>query len=118
VLRLAQRVQPERLVILTDEPGRLDLGPLAAFHPVEWGVDSDNSWRWLRTCRRLAIPLGHAADWWAAWLSDAEEIYVCDPWGPGVESPCQGEYGCGWLGGRPLGRPDLRVNEPRWIYDW
>lgn len=115
--RLAQSTPHDRLILLTDSPLRAS-GELGDFKPVVKNLDSFASWNWLRTCRRMAITVCHPAEWWAAMLSDAEEIFALDPWPANTRSSCAGPYGCGWMGGRPLGRPELRVNEPRWKYDW
>ncbi len=115
---LLQRVPHSRLVLLTDAPHGAEVAALAEFKPVVMPAESIAAWKFLRTCRRMVISVCHPADWWAAWLSGAGEIYALDPWPTRKQSHCEGDYGCGWLNGRPLGRPDLRVTEPRWIYDW
>jgi hypothetical protein len=92
IQRLVERVQPARLVILTDAPQRLrasDFGPLET---EVRGLGGFDTWNWLRSCRRMAIPAGHALDWWAAWLSGAEQIFVCDPWTV-PKTDCPQEYG-------------------------
>ena len=115
---LLGRLSFDRLVLFTDDFHCEAVQKLAPFNPVTANIDSFASWRWLRTFPRMVLPLCHPADWWAAWLSDPREIYAVDPWPSRVKNQCAGIYGCGWLGGRPLARPDLRVNEPRWIYEW
>lgn len=116
--RLIERVPHTRLVLLTDSPMGEEVMDLAAFKPVIMPIEGFAAWNYLRTCRRMAVNVCHPSEWWAAWLSDAEEIYAVDPWPARKQSHCQGAYGCGWLDGRPLARPDLHVTEPRWIYDW
>jgi hypothetical protein len=92
VKQLADRLQPERLVIVTDLPQRVDTAAFAPHRTELRGLGGFEMWNWLRGARRLAIAAGHASDWWAARLSAAEEIYVCDPWTTGgVE--CAQEYG-------------------------
>jgi len=107
-----------RLVLLTDSPHSAAAMALQGFNPVVMNIDSFGAWNFLRTCRRMVISACHPSDWWAAWLSEAEEIYAVDPWDVRKRSNCTGPYGCGWLNGRPLARPDLHVTEPRWIYEW
>lgn len=116
--RLVKRVPHQRLVLLADVPHSRAVAALQHLNPLVMQADSIASWNWLRTCRRMIVNVCHPSDWWAAWLSDAAEIYAVDPWPANRKSHCAGPYGCGWLRGRPLARPNLRVNEPRWIYDW
>jgi len=116
--RLLDRVPHGRLTVLTDAPHSPETAALHARQPRILPADSFASWNWLRTCRRMALTLCHPSDWWAAFLSPAEEIYALDPFTPRKKSHCAGPYGCGWLGGRPLARPDLFINEPRYHYDW
>jgi len=118
ILRLAERVPHRRLVLLTDDPPGEAAAALMHLKPEVRNIDSFASWNWLRTCRRMALTVCHPAEWWAAWLSEAEEIYAVDPWPSHRQPDCQGPYGCGWLTGRPLARPALRVTEPHWIYEW
>lgn len=116
--RLLDRVPHQRLVVLTDAPECDEVQALRPRNPRIIHADSFASWNWLRTCRRMMIPIVHPADCWAAFLSSAEEIYALDPWPAGKASDCSGPYGCGWLNGRPLARPNLRIEEPRYRYDW
>ncbi len=116
--KLLDRVSHRRLVILTDAPDCDEVTALRPRRPLVLPADSFASWNFLRTCPRMAIALGHAADWWAAFLSSAQEIFALDPWTSRKKIHCSGPYGCGWLGGRPLARPDLFINEPRYHYDW
>jgi hypothetical protein len=118
ILRLAERVPHRRLVLLTDAPQSPAAAALSELRPVVRPIDSFASWNWLRTCRRMALTICHPGEWWAAWLSNAEEIYAVDPWPANKRARCDGPYGCGWLRGRPLARPSLRVTDTRWIYDW
>jgi hypothetical protein len=118
VLLLLERLQWKRLVVLTDSTQGEAVQALRHLDPVVINIDSFASWNWLRTFPRMVLTVCHPAEWWAAWLSDAREIYAVDPWPSNVKNNCAGAYGCGWLRGRPLGRPNLHVNEPRWIYDW
>ena len=120
VRRLAERAGGGRIHVITDQPQAPGLSELAPLDPVIMDANSLATWQWLRCCRRIALPLTHASDWWAAWLSRADEIYALDPWpldGRALNNRTEA-YGCGWRASRPLGRPDLRVNEPRWLYDW
>jgi hypothetical protein len=116
--RLLDRVPHRRLTVLTDAPDCPEVRALRSRNARVLPADSLASWHWLRTCRRMALTLCHASDWWAAFLSSAEEIYALDPFTPRKQSHCAGPYGCGWMGGRPLARPDLFVNESRYHYDW
>ncbi len=118
IRRLVESTSHERLVLLTDSAMGESTAALKDLKPVLRNIDSFHSWNWLRSCRRMAITVCHPADWWAAMLSDAEEIYAMDPWPANSRINCKGPFGCGWAGGRPLGRPELRVMEPRWKYDW
>jgi diadenosine tetraphosphatase ApaH/serine/threonine PP2A family protein phosphatase len=93
VRRLLERVAPARVVIFSDQPSRVPVDELAAW-PVEVrALGTFHAWNELRTFRRMAIPAGHADEWWAARLSEAEEIYVCDPWTPEEVKNCAQEYG-------------------------
>ena len=92
VKRLADRLQPERLVIVADFPQRVDISAFAPHRTELRGLGGFDTWNWLRSARRLVIAAGHASDWWAARLSEAEEIYVCDPWTDG-DAACVQEYG-------------------------
>lgn len=92
VRRLADRVQPERIIIVADLPQRVDAAALASHLTEVRGLGGFEMWNFLRSARRIAIPAGHASDWWAAQLSDAQEIYVCDPWTE-VRQECVQEYG-------------------------
>jgi hypothetical protein len=118
IRRLVESTPHERLVLLTDAPLSPTVKELSRLNPVLRNIHCFSSWNWLRTCRRMAITVSHPAEWWAAQLSSAEEIYALDPWPADKQAHCGGPYGCGWVGGRPLGRPELRVTEPRWKYDW
>jgi hypothetical protein len=118
VAALLERLSFDRLFILTDDPHGEAVRPMERFKPVVMNIDSMGAWHWLRTCRRMVVNVCHASDWWAAWLSGAQEIYAIDPWPSHKPADCNGPYGCGWLRGRPLARPNLRVPEPRWKYDW
>jgi len=119
IARLLDRVPHRKLTILTDSPDCAAVEALRDRNPQILQADSFTAWNWLRTCRRMAIVLCHPSDWWAAFLSRASEIYAIDPWSyRHKKSPCSGPYGCGWLSGRPLARPDLHVPGPRYIYEW
>ena len=92
IRRLADRLQPERIIIVADLPQRVDQAAFAPHVAELRGLGGFEMWNWLRSARRIAIAAGHASDWWAAQLSDAQEIYVCDPWTE-VREECVQEYG-------------------------
>jgi hypothetical protein len=118
LVRLLERLSFKRLVVLTDGMLGPVAGDLERFHPTVINIDSFSSWNWLRMFKRIVLSVCHPSEWWAAWLSDAREIYAVDPWPSDKRANCAGPYGCGWVRGRPLARPNLRVNESRWNYDW
>lgn len=118
IARLLDKVPHRRLTILTDAPHCAEVEELRSRNPRIMAAGSFAAWNWLRTCRRMAVVICHPLDWWAAFLSEAPEIYALDPWSTRGQSPCLGPYGCGWSGGRPLARPDLSIPDPRYIYDW
>jgi hypothetical protein len=118
LLKFLERTPYERLVVFTDNMFGEAMDALRPLNPKVMCIDSFASWNLLRTFSRMVLSICHPAEWWAAWLSDAREIYAVDPWPSHVSKHCAGIYGCGWQQGRPLARPQLRVNEPRWIYDW
>ncbi|HWB04887.1 MAG TPA: hypothetical protein VG796_17800 [Verrucomicrobiales bacterium] len=118
VLQLLERIPHRRLLILSDDMHGEAVESMRHLNPTVLHIDSFASWNWLRTFSRIVLPICHPSDWWAAWLSNAKEIYAVDPWPSHKRIDCTGPYGCGWTRGRPLARPNLRVNEPRWIYDW
>lgn len=116
--RLLDTVPHRRLVIITDAPQCPEVTALLPRQPQIMPAGSFAVWNWLRTCRRMAINVCHPFEWWAAFLSGAEEIHALDPWPTRKQGHCTGPYGCGWAGGRPLARPDLFIPEPRYHYDW
>ncbi len=116
--RLLELAPHRRLTVLTDNANCAEVAALRERRPRILAADSFAAWNWLRTCRRMALTLCHPSDWWAAFLSSAEEIYALDPFTSRKQSHCAGPYGCGWIGGRPLARPELFVNEARYRYDW
>lgn len=116
--KLLGRLSYKRLFLFTDNVFGEDTSALRHLNPIVAGIDSFTSWNRIRTFSRIVLGVSHPAEWWAAWLSDAQEIYAVDPWPSHVRDHCAGGYGCGWLDSRPLARSNLRVHEPRWIYDW
>ena len=119
IQRLLARVPHRRLTVITDNPLSAAVESLQHRNPEVLLADSFAAWNYLRSFQRMAVVLCHPSDWWAAFLSNAREIYALDPWQlrNGNQS-CMGPYGCGWLRGRPTAVPDLRITESRYHYDW
>jgi hypothetical protein len=118
VARILDRVPHRRLTVLTNDPLCDEVRALRDRKPRILPADGFDAWNWLRTCPRMAVVLCHPSDWWAAFLSNAREIYALNPWSSRRRVHCTGPYGCGWLGGRPLAQPDLHMPDPRYIYEW
>lgn len=93
IQKLVDRVSFKRLVVLSDDPHSEAVMALKKLNPTVMAIDSFASWNWLRTCRRMAITTCHASDWWAAWLSEAQEIFAINPWQKQIGTDCLQEYG-------------------------
>lgn len=103
---LVDRVAPAKLFIATETPDDpLFFGQLADLNPTIIHEGPMANFRFIASFGKIAL-CQDATSWWAAFLSEAQEIYFppCDR-GP-------------WSGTRGSDLPDLRVPEPRYVYDW
>jgi hypothetical protein len=74
-------------------------------------LDTVASFRKLRSFRYICASAHHPFEWWAAFLNPSMHAWFYDPYLGGCASGR-----CTWIGGRPLGRPDLRLSDSRFHY--
>lgn len=113
IRHLAHRIPHRRLFIVTDSAANPVLRQLRdlAFELVPW--QGFKTVLFIRSFQKIAIDQ-NVSQWWAAFLSDAREVYF---------PPC--ETGL-WSHPEPANHAfdpwhygvDLRVDEDRYVYDW
>lgn len=98
---ILRRTRYDRLILCSDDPDDPFLRRFAPYQPIIRRAAELDDFRLLRAARKIVLSQS-SFSWWAAFLSEAEEIYF--------PLPATGFWG--------EDRPDidLRVDEPRYIY--
>lgn len=112
VCRLARTVSHTRLYIITADPVAARQR-LSRELRAEWVILGPETFRFIRSFQKIAISQ-NALHWWAAFLSDAKEIYF-PPCNRGHWS--HPESACLYHQPEHYGI-DLRIQTARYIYDW
>jgi hypothetical protein len=113
IRHLAKIVRHERLYFVTDEPRHPLWERLKDLHGEVFAEGGIRDFRFIHSFQKVAI-CQSTFHWWATFLGAAREIYYPPTnrglWGhpePAEQAWQPGHYGI-----------DLRVDEPRYIYDW
>ncbi|MEO5903789.1 MAG: alpha-1,2-fucosyltransferase [Gemmatimonadaceae bacterium] len=101
---IARRHGRGRVWIVTDDPEDPYLEQFAALQPTYFTAEPFEQFNFLRAARHLVL-CASTFTWWAAFLSDAEQVYF-----PILDRPCH------WWASSGPSPTDLRVSAPNYTY--